>query len=164
MEPLAQPWAEVFVQAYLTDHRVTEYLLQHLPDDSWAMKPPSGRSIADIVAHMHNVRIMWLKAANVADLPRPLERGSTSLLQAQAALRESRNAVVEVIRAAFDGAGKVRGFPPSVAHFIAYQIAHEAHHRGQICMLARQLGFRLPQEVGFGMWDYSKRSKEAAKG
>ena len=29
-------------------------------------------------------------------------------------------------------------------------LAHEAHHRGQVCMLAHQLGFPLPNEVKVG--------------
>lgn len=38
---------------------------------------------------------------------------------------------------------------------------HDAHHRGQICMLSRQLGHRLPNQVGFGMWEWNKRRQEA---
>jgi uncharacterized damage-inducible protein DinB len=35
---------------------------------------------------------------------------------------------------------------------VAYMITHEAHHRGQICMLAHQLGFRLPGADTSAMW------------
>jgi uncharacterized damage-inducible protein DinB len=41
-------------------------------------------------------------------------------------------------------------------------VSHEAHHRGQIAMLARQLGKALAQEANFGMWDWGKRWKEIA--
>ena len=34
--------------------------------------------------------------------------------------------------------GRVKGFRPDVAGFLGYLIAHDAHHRGQITMLARQ--------------------------
>jgi uncharacterized damage-inducible protein DinB len=44
---------------------------------------------------------------------------------------------------------------------LTYFVAHEAHHRGQIVMLARQLGHRLPSEITGGLWHWSKRSKEA---
>jgi uncharacterized damage-inducible protein DinB len=36
-------------------------------------------------------------------------------------------------------------------------IAHDAHHRGQIAMLARQLGHALPQKAMFGMWEWGTR-------
>jgi uncharacterized damage-inducible protein DinB len=35
-------------------------------------------------------------------------------------------------------------------------IAHEAHHRGQICMLARQTGFPLDPKAHYGMWEWGK--------
>jgi DinB family len=41
-----------------------------------------------------------------------------------------------------------------------YAISHDAHHRGQICQLARQTGFPLANGVTYGMWDWSKRQKE----
>jgi len=46
-------------------------------------------------------------------------------------------------------------------HFLSYFVAHEAHHRGQLCMVARQLGQRLPKEIAAGVWMWTKRSREA---
>ena len=37
-------------------------------------------------------------------------------------------------------------WPPGGAMF-AYMFSHEAHHRGQILMLARQSGYRIPRNV-----------------
>ena len=54
-----------------------------------------------------------------------------------------------------------RNLPLDVGHVIAYFVAHEGQHRGQIVMLARQLGCRLPAEVTAGLWQWSKRDKEA---
>ena len=47
--------------------------------------------------------------------------------------------------------GRVRDFCPDVARFFGYLVSHDAHHRGQICLLARQLGYPLTTEAGFGM-------------
>jgi len=38
----------------------------------------------------------------------------------------------------------------------AYMIVHEAHHRGQVCMLAHQLGFPLPGKAAYGIWVWEK--------
>ena len=54
-----------------------------------------------------------------------------------------------------------RNLPLDVGHVLAYFVAHEGHHRGQIVMLARQLGCRLPAEVTDGLWQWSTRAKEA---
>jgi uncharacterized damage-inducible protein DinB len=51
--------------------------------------------------------------------------------------------------------GWARPWPPG-PEMLCYMIAHEAHHRGQVCMLAHQLGFALPAEVASGMWNWEK--------
>jgi uncharacterized damage-inducible protein DinB len=45
-------------------------------------------------------------------------------------------------------------------------LAHEAHHRGQVIMLAHQLGSPLPYAVADGIWNWEKLWKEcgAARG
>jgi len=43
---------------------------------------------------------------------------------------------------------------------VAYMITHEAHHRGQVCMLAHQLGFPLPTGPASGIWAWERLWKE----
>ena len=42
---------------------------------------------------------------------------------------------------------------PAGATMFGYMFSHEAHHRGQILMLAHQLGYRLPQYPGIWHWE-----------
>lgn len=51
-----------------------------------------------------------------------------------------------------------RNLPLDVGHVLAYFVAHEGHHRGQIVMVARQLGQRLPAAVTNGLWQWTKRA------
>ena len=53
-----------------------------------------------------------------------------------------------------------QNFPTDLPHFLSYFVAHEAHHRGQLVMLARQLGHRLPANVTAGLWQWNKRARE----
>ena len=39
---------------------------------------------------------------------------------------------------------------------LCYMLSHEAHHRGQVRMLAHQLGFPLPDKVGYRIWNWEK--------
>ncbi len=106
---------------------------------------------------MHNVRVMWLKAAKAADIPEQLDRYTVTPEQAVRALEASRQALLALMSRALETDGGVRGFRPDVAGFFGYLIAHDAHHRGQIAMLARQMGHPLPQKAMFGMWEWASR-------
>jgi uncharacterized damage-inducible protein DinB len=147
------------IAAYATNQRINLYLIENLPDAAWRDKLPGkkGRDIASIVGHMHSVRLMWLKACGKASaMPVKLE-GEFSKAEAIAALNESWRAMEPVLRDAFGSDGRVKGFKPDVGSFLAYLLAHDAHHRGQIAMLARQLGHPLSQSAMFGMWEWGTR-------
>ena len=147
------------LNAFNTNNRINQYLIDNLPPASWKAKPPDGkgRTIAAIVAHMHNVRVMWLKAAKADEIPDQLDRTTVSPAQAMRALESSRHALSVVISGALSSNGRIRNFRPDVAGFLGYLISHDAHHRGQITMLARQLGHPLPQKAMFGMWEWGRR-------
>lgn len=147
------------LDAFNTNNRINQYLLDNLPPAVWKMKPADGkgRTIAAIVAHMHNVRVMWLKAAKADEIPPQLDRATVTPGQAMRALESSRHALSVVISRALESDGRVKSFRPDVAGFLGYLIAHDAHHRGQIAMLARQLGQPLPTKAMFGMWEWGSR-------
>ena len=152
--------SDALLQAFSINDRINFYLIEAIDTKAWDADPPGGkgRSIAAIVAHMHNVRVMWLKAVNKeAKPPEQLDRHSVTPKQAIQALKESGKALTEVIRSAAASDGHVKGFKPDVASFLAYLISHDSHHRGQITMLARQLGYPVPQKVMFGMWEWNSR-------
>jgi len=75
--------------------------------------------------------------------------------------------MLKLFSATLDNNGKLPSipvwlnFPNDIMHFLAYFVAHEAHHRGQIILLARQLNHRLPAAVTDGVWQWTKRFKEA---
>jgi uncharacterized damage-inducible protein DinB len=105
---------------------------------------------------MHNVRVMWLKATK-GKIPVQLDRVTVTPAQAKKALDGSRAALREVLQASLEADGRIKGFRPDVAAFLGYLIAHDAHHRGQITMLARQAGHPIPQKAMFGMWEWGVR-------
>jgi len=162
-KPSAEPFSAripgALLNAFDTNNRINLYLIENLPPEAWNAKPPDGkgRTVAAIVAHMHNVRVMWLKAAKSEEIPEPLDRSSVTPAQAVRGLDESREALGKVISRAIASDGRIKNFRPDVAGFIGYLIAHDAHHRGQIAMLARQLGHPLPQKAMFGMWEWGTR-------
>lgn len=143
---------------------VNQSLLDSVADAAWSSPPPwgKGRSIAQLFAHIHNVRLMWLTAQKHADLPAKLETEGLTRATVRKSLGQSASVLRIVIReAAQTPEGRIRDFKPNVAHFVAYLISHEAHHRGQITQLARALGRPLDQKAMFGMWQWSTHWREA---
>lgn len=49
---------------------------------------------------------------------------------------------------------------PAGPEMLCYMLAHEAHHRGQVCMLAHQLGHTYPHSVADGIWNWEKLWKQ----
>jgi uncharacterized damage-inducible protein DinB len=121
------------------------------------MKPPGGkgRTLAPIAAHIHNVRLMWLEAAKFAPVPAKLDQ-EASVSEVMAGLEASAAAMTEFLARALVK-GKVPNFKPDAWAFVAYLIAHESHHRGQMTQLARLLGFPVSQKVNFGLWQWGVR-------
>ncbi len=125
-----------------------------------------GRSIANVAAHIHHVRLMWLSAADkTAKVPAKLEPGNATRDQVLTALKTSATAIEKLLQKALeDPAGRVPNFRPDVVSFVGYLIAHDAHHRGQIAMMARQVGHPVPPKVTFGLWEWGTLWKECGYG
>ena len=149
---------DALLVAFDTNDRINQYLIENLPEEAWRAEPPAkkGRDIASIVAHMHNVRVMWLKATG-GEIPEQLDRQKVTAAQARKGLAESRAAIHDVLKSALAADRRIKGFRPDAAGFVGYLIAHDAHHRGQITMLARQAGHPVSQKTMFGMWEWGVR-------
>lgn len=163
--PAAEPsdLGRTLVDAFLTNERVNEVLLDLLDPAVWRAAPPCSkrRNIATTFAHIHNVRCMRLKMSGDRDaVPDRLDRGEVTIDEARAALGESARAMVALIEDALGKGGKVRGFPPGVALLVVAAVAHEAHHRGQVCHWARELGAPLSPEQQLPLWEWDKRWKD----
>ena len=154
---------------FAANDRINQILIEHLDPDAWRAKPPGNvRSIAAIFTHMHNVRTKWVRlTAPHLEVPSQLNRAYTTPMQARTGLRESATRCAEMLAEALGGGGieefRRDGWArpwPVGPEMLCYMLCHEAHHRGQVCMLAHQLGFPLPNEVAHGIWNWEKLWKE----
>ena len=158
------------VQIFAANERMNQILIEHLDPAAWKARPPGkARSIAAIFTHMHNVRTKWVRlTAPHLKVPRQLHRSDCTPQQARAGLAESAARCAEMVAEALGGGGRVEKFLrdgwsrpwPVGVEMLCYMLSHEAHHRGQVCMLAHQLGFPLPIEVTSGIWNWQKLWKE----
>lgn len=149
---------DALLEMYAANNRITCYLIENLPEEAWRAEPPGGkgRTVAAIASHIHNVRGMWLKAAGGEPVAK-VEPQTVTRAEALAALDRSYAALNKLLAGSLAGDGRVKGFRPDAVGFIGYLVSHDAHHRGQIAMLARQAGHPLPQKAMFGMWEWGQR-------
>jgi uncharacterized damage-inducible protein DinB len=148
------------VDTWNIHNRVHLYLLDAVPDEALgASLGPKFRTPWQLLAHVHNVRLLWLKAA-AADLLDGLEKlegeaGDRAVLRQ--ALEGSGRAVAELLRRALAAGGKVKGFKPHAVAFLGYLIAHESHHRGQLGWTLKGTGHALDRKTAYGLWEWGVR-------
>src|SRR6266849_4082718 len=160
---------DALLETYASNDAMNQLILSHLDPCAWRAQPPgqkgSGRTIAAIFAHLHNSRLVWLKnSAPHLKCPPPLDPDRCTMKQAAAAHRRSGAQCLKMLTdpLSSDANRRVTKFLrgswaptwPANATMFAYMFCHEAHHRGQILMLAHQLGYRLPDnKVAYGIWN-----------
>jgi uncharacterized damage-inducible protein DinB len=168
-------------EAFAVNERMNQLVLEHLDPRAWRAqlagdldkKGRGGRTIAAIFTHVHNVRCKWIRlSAPHLKLPVQLNRLRCTQKQAAQALAKSAVLCSQMMAGALAPEGRVKKFhrdgwarpwTPGAAMF-AYMIAHEAHHRGQVCMLAHQLGFKLPNKATSEMWSWERLWKQCGFG
>jgi len=166
---------EVLLETYAVNDAMNQLILAHLDARAWraepAVKGRGGRTIAAIFAHLHNCRVNWLRRnAPRLKCPAPLDPYRCTMRQAAAAHKKSAAQCLLMLQDAL-GEGperKVTKFSrdswtrtwPAGGTMWAYMFSHEAHHRGQVLMLAHQLGYRLPAKAWGGIWNWDRLWKE----
>jgi uncharacterized damage-inducible protein DinB len=150
-----------FLETWDIHNRINLYLLEAIePATLGSYSASKGRSVGEQFAHMHNVRLMWLKTA----APELLERlvkvekeqtGDKKLLHKS--LATSGEAIRSLLSTRAQSEGNVRGFKPHATAFLGYLVSHESHHRGQIVLSLKQAGCPVDKKTAYGIWEWGVR-------
>ena len=149
------------VETWQIHDRINLYLLDAIDAQSLGSHSASkGRSVGEQFAHIHNVRLMWLKSA-APELLKDLvkvenEQANDKKLLAKS-LTDSGKAIASLLTQSLETGGKVKGFKPHAAAFLGYLISHESHHRGQIALSLKQAGKPLDKKISYGIWEWGVR-------
>lgn len=149
------------IETWQINGRIVLYLLENIETEWFSdVSVSKGRTVGEQFAHLHNVRLMWLKSA-APELLEGLEKFEKGInLNKEilnVSLTKSSDAISKLIENGIANNGKIKGFKPHATAFVGYIISHESHHRGQILLSLKQSGRKMSKSVNFGLWEWGTR-------
>jgi uncharacterized damage-inducible protein DinB len=153
--------------AWRTNARVTARLIARLPAPVYAAEMPGAprRTVRMIAAHLHNSRCAWIRTLGKPHglaVPPPVDRRTVARRDLLGALRVSGRGILDLLSLGCARGGRLpptrayvwRNLALDVGHVLTYFVAHEAHHRGQLVLVARELGRPLPSSDRNDLWQW----------
>ncbi len=149
------------IETWEIHNRINLYLLDATDASSLtSLSASKGRTVGEQFGHLHNVRLMWLKAAApelLAGLAKIEKEHAQDKKVLRRSLENSGKAIVTLLTQSLKDGGRVKGFKPHAVAFLGYLISHESHHRGQIILSLKQAGIVLDKKILYGIWEWGVR-------
>lgn len=152
---------EQVVETWHINNRVNLMLLDAIPDEAldFTLSKRGGGKIGYQLAHLYNVRFWHLESKD-----KSLIAGWSTLKKEDPVTRailadklnSSAAAIEQLLQKSLDNDGAIKGNKRGVIPFLGYLIAHEAHHRGNILLTLKQCGFKIPDALKYGIWDWPR--------
>ncbi len=152
---------EELLEAWRTNNRINLFLIDRISDAGMrcTLSKRGGRDVARQFAHLHNVRLWQLKK-RAKDLAQGLEKFETKELPSKERLKEalsaSSDAVESFLLGLMMGQNGRRGLKKGIFATLAYFVAHESHHRGNILLTLKECGHNLDQATRYAIWGWDR--------
>lgn len=150
------------IETWRIHNRITIFVIEHIPDEALkaTLSKRGGRDVARQFAHMNAVRV-WQIEALAKKLSMPLTNfqkdESPEKNRLFEAFEQSGLVMEKYLEQRINKEGKATNFKSGVVAMLAYYISHEAHHRGNILLTIKQCGFKIPDELKWGIWEMMRK-------
>jgi uncharacterized damage-inducible protein DinB len=151
---------KAFIETWQINNKMNENLISGIKESNFSdLSVTKGRNVGEQFAHIHNVRLMWLKVAapDLLESQKKLEKEDAltkKLILVE--LAKSSDGITELLERGFT-TGRVKGFKPHPEAFLGYMIAHESHHRGQIILILKENGHIPDKKILYGLWEWGTK-------
>ena len=147
------------IETWEIHNRINLYLLDAIKEEQLTdIAASKGRTVGEQFAHIHNVRLMWLKVADpdLFNAQMKIEKDTITKKILKDELSKSAIAITLLLKKGLE-LGKIKNFKPHPIAFMGYLISHESHHRGQIMLTLKQAGHAVDKKIQFGLWEWGSR-------
>jgi uncharacterized damage-inducible protein DinB len=144
------------LSTWQTHCKHTQTFISGISAQGLAAKFVKGRTAGSMLAHLHNNRLDWLQPA-APDLSQTLTKIPKNETEDQALLLSSLAAsgpAIETLLSRSLDSGKVKAFGGSPTSFMAYLIAHEFYHFGEVGILLGETGIKLDNKAAYVIWEW----------
>lgn len=145
---------EDFNAEWLKEARITEQVMDALTNDSLKTAiTDQHRTLGQLAWHL----VMSIQYMNMLGLqfegPSREQKIPDSAAEIQDSYRKIRHALLDAVKSQWNEEGlqaarEFEGEPWTNAAFLHFTLVHQAHHRGQMTVLMRQAGLRIPELYG----------------
>ena len=152
---------EQIVETWHINNRINLHLIKHISREGMlsTLSKRGGRNVVRQFAHIHNNRIWQLegRAKTLAKGARKFEtHDEPDRRTLMKALEDSAQRIETMLRQANKDVRGVRTFRRGLVPYVAYFVAHESHHRGNILLTLKQCGHALDTAKRSAIWDWDR--------
>jgi len=157
----AEDVLDSIVESWRINERINVRLIGRTSDEGMrcTLSSRGGRNVVRQFAHLHNNRIWHLQrrakalAKGAHEFATHDEPDKQTLI---AELEDSAQRIGQLFRSVAEGKPGVRAIKRGLVTYLAYFVAHESHHRGNILLTLKQCGHAVDQETRYAIWDWDR--------